>query len=49
MHTFRSIGHRVFTQNVNKICLSGTDNKRFQIPNSFKTLPWGSIYIKDYQ
>lgn len=49
MYTFRSIGHKVYTQQVNKHCLSGVDNKRYQIPNSYKTLPWGSVNIQNYK
>lgn len=39
MNTFRSVNHTMYTQKLNKICLYGNDDKRFQIRNSFKTLP----------
>lgn len=46
---FNDVAHSVYTPILNKRCISGIDDKRFQIPNSFKTLPWGSKYIENYQ
>lgn len=46
MYTFRSINHSIYTQNINKKCFSGIDDKRFQVPNSFKTLPWDLLKSK---
>lgn len=40
MYRFRSIKHVIFTQKINKICLSYNDTKRFIIPNSTDTLAW---------
>lgn len=41
MLTFRSKKHYIYTQLINKLALSNVDDKRYQIEDSFKTLPWG--------
>ncbi|CAG9772076.1 unnamed protein product [Ceutorhynchus assimilis] len=45
MKTFRSERHDVYTEILNKVALSHYDDKRFIIPNSIKTLPWGHTDI----
>lgn len=47
-YVFKSIKHELYTQLVNKLCLSNEDDKRFLIPNSYKTLPWGHKEIENY-
>ena len=39
--TIRSYQHNVFSIEQSKIALSPYDDKRYLIPNSFATLPWG--------
>ncbi|KAL0810435.1 hypothetical protein ABMA28_010574 [Loxostege sticticalis] len=46
MYRFRSLKHIIFTQKINKICLSHSDTKRYIIPNSTDTLAWGHYKIK---
>ncbi|XP_048482323.1 uncharacterized protein LOC125489689 [Plutella xylostella] len=46
MFRFRSIKHVIFTQKINKICLSYNDTKRYIIPNSTNTLAWGHYKIR---
>ena len=48
MKTFRSVLHDVYTQVINKIALTHSDNKRYVIPSSTKTLPWGHADIDFY-
>ena len=45
MCRFRSIKHNIFTQKINKICLSYNDTKRYLIPNSTDTYAWGHYKI----
>jgi hypothetical protein len=49
MHTFTSSGHDIYTELKNKIALNHGDDKRFIIPNTTKTLPWGHSDIEFYQ
>jgi len=48
--TFRSRRQRVFTEEQTKLALSPHDKKRFLLPNSTRTLPWGhcKIHPLDY-
>lgn len=41
MNAFRSISHDIYTEIRNKVALSHHDDKRFIIPNTVRTLPWG--------
>lgn len=41
MNIIRSIKHVLYSQQMNKIALSGTDDKRQVLPNQIETLPWG--------
>lgn len=45
---FRSIKHDLYTQLINKVALSNFDDKRFVIPNSYKTLAWGNNEINHF-
>ena len=38
---FRSVLHRVYTQQIHKVALSSKDNKRFILPDGIRTLPLG--------
>lgn len=49
MNTFRSYLHDIYTEIKNKVALSHHDNKRFVIPNTCKTLPWGHSDIQFFQ
>lgn len=49
MKTFRSELHDVYTQVINKVALSHSDDKRYLIPHSTKTLPWGHADIEFFQ
>lgn len=48
MNGFRSKLHDVYTEMKNKVALSYQDEKRFIIPNTTKTLPWGHKDIRIY-
>ena len=43
----RSYEHVLYTEEVNKIALSATDDKRFLLKDSHDTLAWGHYKIKD--
>lgn len=45
MYTFCSQKHQLVTRKKHMIALSARDDKRFQIPGSTKTLPWGHYKI----
>ncbi|XP_047513543.1 uncharacterized protein LOC125055226 isoform X3 [Pieris napi] len=45
MFRFRSLKHTIFTQEINKICLSFNDAKRYILPNKIDTLPIGHYKI----
>ena len=45
----RSYEHEVYTEEVNKIALSATDDKRYLLKDSFDTLAWGHHKIKDME
>ena len=49
MNTFRSHLHDIYTEMRNKVALSHHDDKRFVIPNTTKTLPWGHSDIRFFQ
>lgn len=55
MYVFRSRLHIIYTELVNKLALTATDDKRFKIPNSFDTLAWGHqdipfyLWFKDHE
>ena len=44
----RSYEHEIYTEEVNKIALSATDDKRYLLNNN-DTLAWGHYKIKDMQ
>ncbi|KAJ0172472.1 hypothetical protein K1T71_000525 [Dendrolimus kikuchii] len=46
MYRFRSIKHTIFTQQINKVCLSYNDTKRFILPNNVDTLAWGHYKLR---
>lgn len=46
MCRIRSVKHVLFTQKINKICLSYNDTKRYFKPDSTDTLAWGHYSIK---
>jgi hypothetical protein len=41
MYVFRSRLHTMYTELMNKVALSSSDDKRYLIPDSTKTLAWG--------
>ena len=43
---FKSDHHNVYTEEVNKIALSSTDNKRLQTFNRVTTYPYGTNAFK---
>ena len=43
----RSYGHEVYTEEVNKVALSATDDKRYILKDGIHTLAWGHYKIKD--
>ena len=45
----RSYEHEVYTEEVNKIALSATDDKRYILKDGMHTLAWGHHKIKDMQ
>lgn len=45
MLRFRSIKHNIFTQKINKKCLSHNDTKRYIASNNVNTLAWGHYEI----
>ena len=45
----RSYNHDVYTEEVNKIALSATDDKRYILEDGMHTLSWGHYKIKDMQ
>ena len=45
--TIRSYAHNVFSIQQSKIALSPKDDKRYLIPGSFDTLPWGHTQAKE--
>lgn len=49
MKTFRSDSHDIYTEIINKVALSHSDDKRFVIPSSTITLPWGHTHINFYK
>ncbi|XP_023310398.1 uncharacterized protein LOC111691573 [Anoplophora glabripennis] len=49
MNSFRSELHNIYTELKNKVALSHYDDKRFIIPNTVSTLPWGHNDIQFYQ
>lgn len=49
MNSFRSDLHDIYTEMKNKVALSHQDDKRFIIPNTTKTLPWGHGDITFFQ
>ncbi|CAH1104408.1 unnamed protein product [Psylliodes chrysocephalus] len=49
MNSFRSTLHDIYTEMKNKVALSYNDEKRFIIPNTVKTLPWGHRDIQEYR
>lgn len=48
MFLFRSRLHNIYTETINKLALTSSDDKRFKIPNSFDTLAWGHQDIPLY-
>jgi hypothetical protein len=49
MKSFKSELHDVYTEIKNKVALSHSDDKRYIIPGSVKTLPWGHSDISFYK
>ncbi|XP_074029419.1 uncharacterized protein [Leptinotarsa decemlineata] len=49
MNSFRSVLHDMYTELKNKDALSYHDDKRFIIPNTTHTLPWGHNDIEFYE
>ena len=45
----RSYEHTLYTEEVNKIALSATDDKRYLLKDSFDTLAWGHRKIKEME
>ena len=45
----RSCEHVLYTEEVNKIALSATDDKRYLLNDSFDTLAWGHYKIRDME
>ena len=45
----RSYEHVVYTEEVNKIALSATDDKRYLLKDSYDTLAWGHYKIRDME
>ena len=45
----RSYEHTLYTEEVNKIALSATDDKRYLLKDSYDTLAWGHRRIKDLE
>ncbi|CAH1965864.1 unnamed protein product [Acanthoscelides obtectus] len=41
IYVFKSESHNIYTNYIKKVALTSTDDKRFLIPNSTKTLAWG--------
>uniref|UniRef100_V5GNI6 DNA-directed DNA polymerase n=1 Tax=Anoplophora glabripennis TaxID=217634 RepID=V5GNI6_ANOGL len=48
MTSFRSELHNIYTEIKNKVALSYFDDKRFIIPNTTRSLPWGHNDIQYY-
>ena len=45
----RSYEHTLYTEEVNKIALSATDDKRYLLKDSYDTLAWGHYKIRDME
>ena len=45
----RSYDHALYTEEVNKIALSATDDKRYLLKDSYDTLAWGHYKIRDME
>ena len=45
----RSYEHTLYTEEVNKIALSATDDKRYLLKDSYDTLAWGHRKIRDME
>ena len=45
----RSYEHVLYTEEVNKIALSATDDKRYLLKDSYDTLAWGHYKIRDME
>ena len=43
----RSYEHVLYTEEVNKVALSATDDKRYLLKDSYDTLAWGHYKIRD--
>ena len=48
-HSFKSEGHNVFTEEINKMTLSSNDDKKIQSINLIETYIYIYIYIWDKQ
>lgn len=46
MYRLKSIQHIIFTQQINKPCLSYNDTKRYILPNNVDTLAWGHYKLR---
>ena len=42
LERFKSVGHNVFTEEINKIVLSSNDDKKMQLIGSIETYAYGS-------
>jgi hypothetical protein len=49
MKTFRSHKHDIYTEVLNKVALSHDDDKRYIIPFTTKTIPWGHTDIQVHE
>ena len=45
----RSYEHEIYTEEINKVALSATDDKRYLLKNSYDTLAWGHHKIKEME
>lgn len=48
-NTIRSFAHNLYSIEQSKIALSAHDDKRYLIPSSFDTLPWGHYSLQEKQ
>ena len=45
----RSYEHEIYTEEINKVALSATDDKRYLLKDSYDTLAWGHHKIKEME
>ena len=49
MNVIRSRGHNVFTEEINKVALSGNDDKRYIKEDNVHTLAWNHYLIRQLE